>query len=118
MRGFTSMIDELRDACKECGPLLSTRAETADEEQTRKALRERFPIAAGFKKEEAEKMNPDEMSHGELQNAVMQRLVGMMTGSGANHRVTPVQEVRSCTGQGYECVASFPYGQAIVEVPS
>ncbi|MDG6909645.1 MAG: site-specific integrase, partial [Nitrososphaerota archaeon] len=110
-------IEEMRLAYKKCEPLLSTKAESASEEQIKKTLREQFLVVAGFKKEEVEKMDLDEMSDEELQNAVRQRLVGMMTGNGSRQRVIPIQEVRSYIGQGYEYVASLPDGGAIVKVP-
>jgi hypothetical protein len=112
-----SMIEEMREAYKKCEPYLSTKAETASEEQIKKTLREQFLVVAGFKKEEVEKMNLDEMSDEELQTAVRQKLVGMMTGNGSRQKVVPVQEVRSYIGQGYEYVASLPDGGAIVKVP-
>ncbi|MDG7021828.1 MAG: site-specific integrase [Nitrososphaerota archaeon] len=112
-----SMIEEMREAYKKCEPLLSTKAETAGEEQIKKTMREQFLIVAGFKKEEMEKMNLEEMSDEELQNAVRQRLVGMMTGNGSRQRVVPIQEVTSFIGQGYEYVASLPGGEAVVKVP-
>ncbi|MDG6939009.1 MAG: hypothetical protein JRN39_01210 [Nitrososphaerota archaeon] len=80
------MIEELRDAYKKCEPLLSTKAETAGEEQIEKTLKEQFLMVAGSKKDEVKKMNLDEMSDEE------QRLVGMTTGSGSRQKVIPVQE--------------------------
>ena len=112
-----TMIEEMREAYKKCEPLLSTKAETTSEEQIKKTMREQFLIVAGFKKEEVEKMNLGEMSDEEVQNAVRQRLVGMMTGNGSRQKVIPVQEVRSYIGQGYEYVASLPDGGAIVKIP-
>jgi hypothetical protein len=112
-----SMIEEMREAYKKCEPLLSTKAETATEDQIKRTMREQFLVVAGFKKEELEKMNLAEMTDEELQNAVRQRLVGMMTGNGSRQKVIPVQEVRSYIGQGYEYVASLPDGGAIVKVP-
>ena len=112
-----TMIEEMREAYKKCEPLLSTKAESASEEQIKKTMREQFLLVAGFKKEELEKMNLGEMTDEELQNAVRQRLVGMMTGNGSRQKVVPVQEVRSYIGQGYEYVASLPDGGAIVKVP-
>ncbi|MDG7024739.1 MAG: site-specific integrase, partial [Nitrososphaerota archaeon] len=90
-----TMIEEMRLAYKKCEPLLSTKTESASEEQIKRALREQFLVVAGFKKEEVEKMNLVEMSDEELQNAVRQRLVGMMTGNGSRQKVVPIQEVRS-----------------------
>lgn len=112
-----TMIEEMRTAYTKCEPLLSTKAESASEEQIKRTMREQFLLVAGFKKEEVEKMNLNEMSDEELQNAVRQRLVGMMTGNGSRQKVVPVQEVRSYIGQGYEYVASLPDGGAIVKVP-
>ena len=112
-----TMIEEMREAYKKCEPLLSTKAESATEEQIKKTMREQFLLVAGFKKEEVEKMNLGEMSDEEVQSAVRQRLVGMMTGNGSRQKVVPIQEVRSFIGQGYEYVASLPDGGAIVKVP-
>ena len=86
-----TMIEEMRETYKKCEPLLSTKAESASDEQIKKTLREQFLLVAGFKKEEVEKMNLGEMSDEELQNAVRQRLVGMMTGNGSRQKVIPVQ---------------------------
>jgi hypothetical protein len=112
-----SMIEEMREAYKKCEPLLSTKAEAATEDQIKKTMREQFLVVAGFKKEELEKMNLAEMTDEELQSAVRQRLVGMMTGNGSRQKVVPVQDVRSYIGQGYEYVASLPDGGAIVKIP-
>jgi hypothetical protein len=112
-----AMIDEMREAYKRCEPLLSTKAESATEEQIKKTLREQFLLVAGFKKEEVEKMDLDEMSDGELQNAVRQRLVGMMTGNGSRQKVVPMTEVKSYISQGFEYVASLPDAEAVVKVP-
>ena len=112
-----TMIEEMREAYKRCEPVISTKAESPSEEQIKKTFKEQFLLVAGFKKEEVEKMNLEEMSDEELQNAVRQRLVGMMTGNGSRQKVVPIQEVRSFIGQGYEYVASLPDGGAIVKVP-
>ncbi len=112
-----TMIEEMREAYKKCEPLLSTKAESASEEQIKKTFKEQFLLVAGFTKDDVEKMNLDEMSEEELQNAVRQRLVGMMTNNGSRQKVIPVQEVKSYIGQGYEYVASLPEGEAIVKVP-
>jgi hypothetical protein len=112
-----SMIDEMREAYKKCEPLLSTKAESASEEQIKKTLREQFLMVAGFKKEEVERMNLDEMSDEELQNSVRQRLVGMMTSNGSRQKVVPMNEVKSYISQGFEYVASLPDAEAIVKVP-
>lgn len=112
-----TMMEEMREAYKKCEPLLSTKAESVSEEQIKRTMREQFLLVAGFKKDEVEKMNLGEMTDEELQSAVRQRLVGIMTGNGSRQKVVSVQEVRSYIGQGYEYVASLPDGGAIVKVP-
>jgi integrase len=113
-----SMIEEMRAAYGRCEPFLSTKEPASPKEELiKRTLREQFLVVAGFKKEEVEKMDLDEMTDEELQNAVRQRLVGAMTANASRQRVVPVQEVRSYIGQGYEYVASLPDGGAIVKVP-
>ena len=112
-----SMIEEMREAYKKCEPLLSTKAESASEEQIKRTMREQFLIVAGFKKEEVEKMNLGEMTDEDLQDLVRKRFVGMMTDNGSRQKVVPVQEVKSYIGQGFEYVASLPNDEAIVKVP-
>lgn len=53
-------------------------------------------------------MNLDEMGEEELQNMVRQKLVGMMNSNGSRQKVISVKEVKSCTNQGFEYVASLP----------
>ncbi|MDE1852173.1 MAG: site-specific integrase [Thaumarchaeota archaeon] len=112
-----TMIEEMREAYKKCEPLLSTKAESATEEQIKHTFKEQFLLVAGFQQDEMEKMKLDEMSNEELQNLVRQKLAGMMANNGSRQKVIPIQEVRSYIGQGYEYVASLPDGGAIVKVP-
>jgi hypothetical protein len=112
-----SMIEEMRQAYKKCEPLLSTKTESATEEQIKRTFSEQFLLVAGFQKEDVEKMNLDEMSNEELQSLVRQRLSGMMANNGSRQKVIPVKEVKSYIGQGYEYVASLPDSEAIVKVP-
>ena len=112
-----TMVEEMREAYKKCEPLLSTKAESATEEQIKRTFKEQFLLVAGFQKEEMEKMNLDEMSNEELQSLVRQKLAGMMANNGSRQKVIPIQEVRSYIGQGYEYVASLPDSEAIVKVP-
>lgn len=112
-----TMIEEMREAYKKCEPLLSTKAESATEEQIKRTFNEQFLLVAGFQKEDIEKMNLDEMSNEELQSLVRQKLAGMMSDNGSRQKVIPVGDVKSYIGQGFEYVASLPDGEAIVKMP-
>jgi len=112
-----TMIEEMRDAYKRCDSLLSTKSEGASEEQIKKTFKEQFLLISGFKKEDVEKMNLDEMGEEELQNMVRQKLVGMMNSNGSRQKVIPVREVKSYINQGFEYVASLPDGEAIMKLP-
>ena len=57
------VVDDMRESYKRASELLQTsKAESASEEQIKKALREQFLAVAGFKKEEFEGMSLGEMS--------------------------------------------------------
>jgi integrase len=91
--------------------------ESVNEKEVKKAFKEQFLLVAGFKQDEIDGIDLEEMSNEELQKAVRQKLVGMMTVNGSRQRVVGAQEVKSFIGQGYEFVASLPDGEAIVRVP-
>lgn len=91
--------------------------ESVNEDEIKRAFKEQFLLVAGFKQDEIERMDLEGMSSEELQSAVKEKLVGMMTGNGSRQRVVQAQEVKSYIGQGYEYVASLPDGEAIVKVP-
>ncbi len=112
-----TMIEEMRESYKKCEPLLSTKAESATEEQIKRTFKEQFLLMSGYSKEEMEKMKLDELSNEELQNIVRQKLLGVMSNNGSRQKIIPVGDVKSYIGQGYEYVASLPDGEAIVRVP-
>lgn len=112
-----AMIEEMREAYKKCEPVLSTKTESATEEQIKRTFNEQFLLMSGYSKEEIEKMNIDELSNEELQNIVRQKLLGVMSNNGSRQKVIPIREVKSYIGQGFEYVAPLPDGEAIVKVP-
>lgn len=113
-----NLIEEMREAYRKCEPLLSTaKSEGPSEEQIKKAFKEQFLLVAGFKKDEIEKMNLDEIREEDLQELVRQRFVGMLTSNGSRQKVVPMNEVKSYISQGFEYVASLPDAEAIVKVP-
>jgi hypothetical protein len=112
-----SMIEEMREAYKKCEPLLSTKSETASEEQIKKTFKEQFLLVSGFRKEEIEKMNLDEMTNEELQSLVRQRLLGAMVNNGNHQKVIPVAEVERYVTNGWEFVAALPNERAILRLP-
>lgn len=112
-----TMIEEMREAYKRSEPHLSTKAESATEEQIKRTFNEQFLLVAGFQKEDIEKMSLDEMSNEELQSLVRQKLSGMMANNGSRQKVVPIEEVKSHIARGFEYVASLPNDEAVVKVP-
>jgi hypothetical protein len=112
-----TMIEEMREAYKRSEPHLSTKAESATEEQIKRTFNEQFLLVAGFQKEDIEKMSLDGMSSEELQSLVRQKLSGMMANNGSRQKVVPIEEVKSHIAQGFEYVASLPNDEAVVKVP-
>jgi hypothetical protein len=112
-----SMIEEMREAHKRCEPQLSTKTESATEDQIKRAFKEQFLLMSGYSKDEIDDMDVNGLSNEELQNIVRQKLLGMMSNNGSRQKVIPMDEVRQYICQGYEYVASLPAGEAIVKVP-
>jgi integrase len=112
-----SMIEEMREAYKRCEPQLSTKTESATEDQIKRAFKEQFLLMSGYSKKEIDDMDVNGLSNEELQNIVRQKLLGMMSNNGSRQKVISMDEVRQYIGQGYEYVASLPAGEAIVKVP-
>jgi len=50
---------------------------------------------AGFKKDEVEKMNLNELTNEQLQNIVRQKLLGTMSNNSSRQKVIAIKEVRS-----------------------
>ena len=111
------MVEEMRETYKRASSLMQTRTAEPEKENIRKALMEQLLLVAGFKKEEVEKINLDEISEEELQNTIRQKLIGTMSANGSRQRVIPIGDVKSYIAQGFEYVDSLPNGEAIVKIP-
>jgi site-specific recombinase XerC len=112
------MVEEMRQAFKKASDLMqTTNSDLTSEDQWKKTMKEQFLLVAGFKKEEVDKMNIDEMTDEELQNRVRQKLLGFMSVNGSRQKVIPIAQVKSYLSQGFEFVAPLPGGEAIVKMP-
>jgi hypothetical protein len=108
----------MREHYRKASNLMQTiSADSASEDQMKKAVKEQFLLVAGFNKEEVEQMNLAEMSDEELQSKVRQKLLGVMSNNGSRQKVISINDVKSYLNQGFEYVNSLPNGEAIVKMP-
>jgi hypothetical protein len=112
------MVEDMREHYRKASNLMQTiSADSASEDQMKKAVKEQFLLVAGFNKEEVEQMNLAEMSDEELQSKVRQKLLGVMSNNGSRQKVISINDVKSYLNQGFEYVNSLPNGEAIVKMP-
>jgi hypothetical protein len=112
------MVEDMREHYRKASNLMQTiSADSASEDQMKRAVKEQFLLVAGFNKEEVENMNLAEMSDEELQSKVRQKLLGVMSSNGSRQKVISINDVKSYIDQGFEYVNSLPNGEAIVKMP-
>ena len=112
------MIEEMRGSYKKCESLLQTAHSGSEDQRIKDAFKEQFLLVAGFKQEEIEKMNLDDMTNEKLQEIVRQRLLGSMVNNGNHQRVIPVGEVERYVANGWEFVAALPNDRAVLKLPN
>ena len=112
------VIEDMRQAYSKVQDLLqTTKPDSASEEKIRRAFKEQLLLVAGFKRDEIDKMDLDGKSDEELQQAIRQRLLGLMANNGSKQKVITLSEVESHISQGWEFVATLPNDRAILKVP-
>jgi hypothetical protein len=74
-------------------------------------------LVSGFRKEEIEKMNIDDMTNEKLQELVRQRLIGAMVNNGNHGKVIPVGEVERYITSGWEFAADLPSERTVLRLP-
>jgi hypothetical protein len=113
------VLESLRSAYKKSASAfletIKTGKSSADE--AREAVRKAMLEDAGFKEEEIAKLDLSQMSSGEFQKHVRERLFGALTYNGSRQKVVPVDEVKNFLAQGYEYQGILGNGEAIVKLP-
>lgn len=111
------MIEDMREAYRQCQDHLQTTKSEVDEGQIKQAFKRQLLAVAGLSEEEIEKYDVGKMTDEELHNLVRQRLLGVMVNNGSRQKVIPLADIDRYIGEGWEYVADLPNERVIVKTP-
>jgi len=111
------MIDDMREAYKNCESFLQTIVIEDDKEDADTTFKLRLLRMGGKSEEEIENMDLDEVTDEYLMDVLHQKVVGTLTGNGGSQKVVPVDDVEKYISEGWEYVSVLPGDKAIVRFP-
>jgi integrase len=111
------MIEEMRQSYQKCLKYMETRTSEISDENARLYLQQQLLMAVGYKQEEMDKMNLNDMSNEDFQKLLRDKVAGAMTSNGSKQRLVPMNEIEKLLGEGYEFQAVLPNGKAIMKMP-
>ena len=74
-------------------------------------------LAVGYKQDEIDKMDLNNISNEEFQNLLKNKVTGAMLNNGTKQKVVPIIEVPNYIKKGYEFVAKLDDKTAIIKLP-
>ena len=98
-------------------PTLTMLSQEKEKTDLKSEMRKQLLLVAGFKPEEAEKIDLSKTSDEEFQKMVREELLGVMANNGSRQKVIHAEEVEQYIKQGWEYVASLPDDRAILKLP-
>lgn len=111
------MIEGMRESYKKCTKYLETRAFEASESDVKTYLQQQLLLAVGYKRDEIDHMQLDEMDNEAFQKLLRDKVTGAMTGNGSKQRLVNIDEIGNYLERGYEFQASLPNGRAVMKLP-
>ena len=111
------MIEGMRESYKKCTKYLETRASEASESDAKTYLQQQLLLAVGYKQDEIDHMQLDEMDNEAFQKLLRDKVTGAMTGNGSKQRLVNIDEIGNYLERGYEFQASLPNGKAVMKLP-
>jgi hypothetical protein len=111
------MIEEMRQSYQKCLKYMETRMSDVSEDNAKLYLQQQLLMAVGYKQEEMDKMNLNDMSTEDFQKLLRDKVAGAMTSNGSKQRLVSMNEIENLLGEGYEFQAVLPNGKAIMKLP-
>jgi hypothetical protein len=111
------MLEGMRESSKKCTTYLETRAFEASESDVKTYLQQQLLLAVGYKRDEIDHMQLDEMDNEAFQKLLRDKVTGAMTGNGSKQRLVNIDEIGNYLERGYEFQASLPNGRAVMKLP-
>ncbi len=111
------VVEDMRGAYLRAEEYMTTTREPMSEERLKRAFQEGLLLLAGFRQEEIDKMNLDELSNEELQRIAREKFHGVMANNGSKQKVVEIREVEKHLQDGWEFVSPLGSDRAILRVP-
>jgi len=113
------VVEDMRASYQRSQDYLQTAApEAASPDKIREEFKKQLLLVAGFKPEEAGKMDVLGMGDDEFQAMIRQKLLSMMENNGARQKIVPVEEIEKHIAKGWEFVAALPDRKAVIRLPA
>ena len=111
------MIEEMRESYRKCLKFLETKVSEVSEDNAKLFLQQQLLSAVGYKQEEIDKIDLNNISNEDFQQLLRDKVAGAMVGNGSKQRVVPINEIEKLLKEGYEFQAVLPNGKAIMKLP-
>ena len=111
------MVEQMRESYRKASRYIETRLPEGGEDDAKRYLQTQLLAAVGYKQDEIDRMNLDDMTNEEFQKLLKDKVSSSMVNNGNRQRVVPVSRVAEFINQGFEFVASLPDGSAVLRLP-
>jgi len=111
------MIEEMRESYRKCLKFLETKVSEVSEDNAKLFLQQQLLSAVGYKQEEIDKIDLNNISNEDFQQLLRDKVAGAMVGNGSKQRLVPINEIEKLLKEGYEFQAVLPNGKAIMKLP-
>jgi len=110
------MIEEMRESYRKCLKFIETRVSEVSEDNAKLFLQQQLLSAVGYKQEEIDKIDLNNISNEDFQQLLRDKVAGAMTENGAKQIVVSVNEIEKYIRDGYEFQAVLPNGKAVMRL--
>ena len=111
------MIEEMRQSYQKCLKYLETKMSDISEDNARLYLQQQLLSAVGYKQEEIDKIDLEDMNAEDFRKLLRDKVAGAMASNGSKQKLVPMNEIEKLLGEGYEFQAVLPNGKAIMKMP-
>ena len=111
------MIEEMRQSYQKCLKYLETKMSDISEDNARLYLQQQLLSAVGYKQEEIDKIDLEDMNAEDFQKLLRNKVAGAMASNGSKQKLVSMNEIEKLLGEGYEFQAVLPNGKAIMKLP-
>jgi len=113
------VLEDMRESYRKSQHLLTTIDVSGRREEDAKiTLKKQLLLVAGYKKDELESLDIDDMDDEVIYAKCRERLLGILVNNGSKQRVIHLNQVEKYLTEGWEYVDRLPANKAIVRLPA